>query len=340
MNKISIIIPVYNASESLDRCVCSVLEQTYPSFEVVLVDDGSTDGSSAICDRYASEDARVVVIHKTNGGVSSARNAGIDAASGEFLMFLDADDVLSLDALDLMSAKDADMVMGGFRKVVSGRTSYVRVPKYDKLYIGVGQLCDFFDDNIGKKDCFMLNSSCYKLYRRQIIMDNGLRFDEALKYGEDKMFVFSYLNHVDSVRTVDSIVYDYVLVEDSLSSDVSSDIHLKQVFLLLDEYIPLLQTLISRYAGSARLRSLYHVDVVSRYIARILTVFASRKSELMTVESIALLYSYMKEDMDLGIFSVRPMQIPNILLYRIGKPEFTCSFYSFTSSICRYISCK
>ena len=197
MTKISIIIPVYNASESLDRCVCSVLEQTYPSFEVVLVDDGSTDGSSAICDRYASEDTRVVVIHKTNGGVSSARNAGIEAASGEFLMFLDADDVLSLDALDLMSAKDADMVMGGFRKVVSGRTSYVRVPKCDKLYNGSGQICDFFDDNIGVKDSYMLNSSCFKLYRRQILMDNGLRFDEALKYGEDKMFVFSYLNHVD-----------------------------------------------------------------------------------------------------------------------------------------------
>ena len=338
--KISIIIPVYNAAQSLDRCMCSVLEQSYASFEAVLVDDGSTDESAAICDRYAAEDSRVVVIHKTNGGVSTARNAGIEAASGDYIMFLDADDVLSLDALETLSSKEADMVMGGFRKVVSGHTSYERVPKYDRIYKGAEQLSVFFDDVIGKKDCYMLNSSCFKLYRRQLIMDNGLRFNEALKYGEDKIFVFSYLNLIGSVRTVDSVVYDYVLVEDSLSSDVKSDTHLKQVLILLKEYILLLESLRSRYVSSERLNALYHVDVVSRYIFRILTSFALRKSELLTSGNIAQLYSYMKEDCELGVFSVRLMQVPNVLLYRVGNPEFTRSCYAFTSSICRYISRK
>jgi glycosyltransferase involved in cell wall biosynthesis len=340
MMKISIIIPVYNAAQSLDRCICSVLEQSYASFEAVLVDDGSTDDSTAICDRYAAEDSRVVVIHKTNGGVSSARNAGIEAATGDYIMFLDADDVLSLDALETLSNKDADMVVGGFRKVVSGHTSYERVPKYDRLYKGAEQLPAFFDDIIGKKDCYMLNSSCFKLYRRRIIMDNGLRFNEALKYGEDKIFVFSYLSLIGTVRTVDSVVYDYVQVEDSLSSDLKSDDHLRQVLILLKEYIPLLENLRSRYASSERLNALYHVDVVSRYIFRILTSFALRKSELLTSGNIAQLYSYMKEDGELGIFSVRLMQVPNVLLYRIGNPEFTRSCYAFTSSICRYISRK
>lgn len=338
--KISIIIPVYNAAQSLDRCICSVLEQSYASFEAVLVDDGSTDDSTAICDRYAAEDSRVVVIHKTNGGVSSARNAGIEAATGDYIMFLDADDVLSLDALETLSSKDADMVVGGFRKVVSGHTSYERVPKYDRLYKGAEQLPAFFDDIIGKKDCYMLNSSCFKLYRRRIIMDNGLRFNEALKYGEDKIFVFSYLSLTGTVRTVDSVVYDYVQVEDSLSSDLKSDDHLRQVLILLKEYIPLLENLRSRYASSERLNALYHVDVVSRYIFRILTSFALRKSEMLTSGNIAQLYSYMKEDGELGIFSVRLMQVPNVLLYRIGNPEFTRSCYAFTSSICRYISRK
>jgi hypothetical protein len=186
----------------------------------------------------------------------------------------------------------------------------------------------------------MLNSSCFKLYRRRIIMDNGLRFNEALKYGEDKIFVFSYLSLIGTVRTVDSVVYDYVQVEDSLSSDLKSDYHLRQVLILLKEYIPLLENLRSRYASSERLNALYHVDVVSRYIFRILTSFALRKSELLTSGNIAQLYSYMKEDGELGIFSVRLMQVPNVLLYRIGNPEFTRSCYAFTSSICRYISRK
>ena len=291
MMKISIIIPVYNAAQSLDRCMCSVLEQSYASFEAVLVDDGSTDESAAICDRYAAEDSRVVVIHKTNGGVSSARNAGIEAASGDYIMFLDADDVLSLDALETLSSKEADMVMGGFRKVVSGHTSYERVPEYDRIYKGAEQLPVFFDDVIGKKDCYMLNSSCFKLYRRQLIKDNGLRFNEALKYGEDKIFVFSYLNLIGSVRTVDSVVYDYVLVEDSLSSDVKSDTHLKQVLILLKEYIPLLESLRSRYASSGRLNALYHVDVVSRYIFRLPQRKGSKNSEYISRHHIHMIKS-------------------------------------------------
>lgn len=340
MSRISVIIPIYNAASSLDRCLCSVLDQTCTSFEVILVDDGSTDGSSAICDRYAEEDSRIVVIHKENGGVSSARNVGIEAAAGDYIMFLDSDDVLSPDALEILCSRDADMVMGGFRKVVSGQTKYVRVPKYDKFYKGLEQICGFLDDNIAAKDCYMLNSSCFKLYRRQILVEHNLRFDEKLKYGEDKMFVFNFLYHINSVRTVNTIVYDYVMVEDSLSSDVTSDSHLAQLFHLLQNYIPLLQNLTYRYSYSVRLQNLYHIDVVSRYVIRILTVFASRQSELMTFKNISILYSYMDGDDALGVFSVRLLQIPNILLYRIGLPGFTRAFYSFTSSICRYMSFK
>ena len=102
MNKdrISIIIPVYNAEEYLDRCLESVLEQSFTSFEVILVDDGSTDSSPLICDRYSATDPRFRTVHKENGGVSSARNAGMDLAKGEYLMFLDSDDALLPDALE------------------------------------------------------------------------------------------------------------------------------------------------------------------------------------------------------------------------------------------------
>lgn len=335
--KISIIIPVYNASECLDRCLLSVMDQTDASFEAILVDDGSTDDSPAICDRYASEDERFRVIHKENGGVSSARNAGLDAATGSYIMFLDADDVLSHDALEILSTKDCDLAVGGFRKVVCGKTDYCRIPKYDKVYIGPDQICSFLDDNIGKKDCYMLNSSCFKLYRRSLLEENALRFDEQLKYGEDKLFVFTYLKYVNSVRTLNEVIYDYVYVDDSLSFDTRSDSHLNQVMLLLKSYVPLLEELKKRYTHSRRLDDLYHVDVVSRYVFRILTCFATRRTELMTQENISHMYAYMSDDEDLSIFSVRFRQILNVMLFRMGKPRLTRSLYSFSSSICRYI---
>lgn len=94
MPTISVIVPIYNVEPYLHRCVDSVLEQTFADFELILVDDGSPDNCGAICDEYATKDGRVRVIHKENGGLSSARNAGIEAAAGEFILFVDADDVI------------------------------------------------------------------------------------------------------------------------------------------------------------------------------------------------------------------------------------------------------
>ena len=98
-NRISIIVPVYNAEEYLSRCLDSILEQDMTSYEVILVDDGSTDSSSLICDRYSATDPRFRTIHKPNGGVSSARNAGLNLAKGEYLMFVDSDDYIADDML-------------------------------------------------------------------------------------------------------------------------------------------------------------------------------------------------------------------------------------------------
>lgn len=333
--QISVIIPVYNAADSIRNTVDGLMMQDFPSFEVVLVDDGSTDGSSMVCDDLVSVYEGVRVIHKPNGGVSSARNAGLDAASGEYVMFLDADDVLKPETLKKMAALDADMVMGGFEKVVDSEVVEVNRPCFLKKYEGADDLCRFLDDNIGEKDCFLLNSSCFKLYRRELIEAYSHRFDESLRYGEDKIFVFGFLRYISSASTLPESVYEYHIRKESLSSDVTSDSHLSQIFLLLESYVPLLEELGRQYPSSVRLAGLYHIDVVSRYVCRILTCFARRKSSLMNHESMAGLYAYMKKDDRLNLLSVRAGQVPNILLFKIGSIRLALNIYRLTSSIFR-----
>lgn len=332
---ISVIIPVYNARETIERAVGSITVHEYEPVEVILVDDGSTDGSSELCDELASQDERIKVIHKENGGVSSARNAGLEAASGEYVMFLDADDAVRFDTLQMMYRRGYDLILGGFAKLQDMSVTESYKPAEEMEYRDANEVASFIDRTITRRHSYLLNSACFKLFRLSIIRDHGISFDEKLRYGEDKMFVFSFLCHVDKVRTVPDVVYDYMLQPGSLSSDLVSDSHLSQLLLLLDRYRPLLDALKTRFPASMSLEELYHVDFIGRYVCRILTVFACHKSAMMTEDNLALLYSYMKEDSRLGVFSLRPGQIVNILLYKIGKPSFTVAFYRFTSRMSR-----
>ena len=335
--KISVIIPVYNSSATVEAAVRSVISNDSVSLEVILVDDGSTDGSSEICDMISDKYEGVVSLHKDNGGVSSARNAGIEAATGDYIMFLDSDDILKTDALNSLAAYDADLVVAGFEKTVNGNVTESNAPSVSEIYPGTDGMCRFLDNVIGEKDSYLLNSSCFKLFRRSLIMENGIRFNESLRYGEDKMFVFSYLCHITSAATVPHVIYEYVIHDDSLSSDVSSDAHISQILLLLERYVPVLNRLTSRYSGSFRIKGLYHADVVSRYVFRILTCFALRKSVLMNRDTLSILYAYMDMDKCLSLTSVRPGQIPNVLIYMTGSVGFAETVYSLTSSISRYI---
>ena len=332
---ISVIIPVYNACSTIARAVGSILMQEFDPVEVIIVDDGSTDGSGAICDDLASQDQRIKVIHKENGGVSSARNAGLAVAAGEYVMFLDSDDAVRYGSLTVMYRRGWDMILGGFAKLADLSVVQSFCPACEAEYNDENELASFLDRTIARKHSYLLNSACFKLFRLSLIQEHEIRFDEDLRYGEDKMFVFSFLAHARNALTVPEIAYDYIIQPDSLSSDLSSDKHLSQLFLLLERYRPLLATLRARFPSSERIEDLYHADFIGRYVCRILTVFAKRNSPLMTRENISLLYSYMDEDRRLGLFSIRPGQIPNIILYKIGSPSFAMSVYRLSSRISR-----
>ncbi len=129
MPSVSVIIPVFNTEKYLVACIESLRSQSFKDFEVLLVDDGSTDGSGRICDEYSKTDDRIVAVHKENGGVCSARNAGLDAARGEFVVFVDADDCLNESHLEHLMDSDADLVLTGIQKFGSSSDSCAPVKK-------------------------------------------------------------------------------------------------------------------------------------------------------------------------------------------------------------------
>ncbi len=329
--RLSIIIPVYNAEEYLDRCLDSVLEQGFPSYEVILVDDGSTDSSPMICDRYSATDSRFRTIHKENGGVSSARNAGLNLAKGEYLMFVDSDDALLPDSLERMmeGVVDEDLIVGGYTAFIGGVPGKEVLPRKTCSYKGEG-MNSFFEDNI-RKNCEMLDAPWSKMYRRKTVGD--LRFNEELSYAEDKLFVFSFLSICKSAHTCDVPVYAYFIRPGSLGSDVNSDRHLMQLRRFLPLYSGTLSSLAARFPASEKLNSLYHKDLVGRYACRIMTVFLKRRTSLLNEDYIGWLYGMMAKDPDLGVFSVRAGQIFNLLLYKVGRPGFSVKVYRLTSRL-------
>ena len=330
-NKISIIIPVYNAEDYLERCIQSILSQNFSSYEVILVDDGSSDASSLICDRYSATDPRFRTIHKPNGGVSSARNAGIDLAKGEYLMFVDSDDALMTGALKTMTdgLEGEDMILGGYVSYIDSVPKKEQNPRAAKRYEG-GQMNEFFNRNI-KKNCEMLDAPWAKLFRRKAV--GSLRFNEKLSYAEDKLFVFSFLASCSSVRTCPSMVYAYHLRSGSLGSDVASDRHLMQLRRFLPAYSVVLSQLSLKYPDCRSISGLYHNDIVGRYICRILNIFLTRRTSLLTEEFLSELYSMMEKDKGLGVLSLRKGQILNLMIFKYMSVRRAVKTYKFAAGL-------
>lgn len=182
---ISIIIPVYNVEKYLQECLDSIVNQDACNYEVILIDDGSTDGSSKICDEYSDRYVQIKVIHKKNEGVSSARNAGLDVAKGEWIWFVDADDYVSDSSLPILSTTtqcDCDIIFHGLNRVLEN--GKIITENNDEEY----EL---------RKDDFLSSHSCYQngmlLFSSKIIQDNSLRYSKDIKMGEDLEFQYKYL---------------------------------------------------------------------------------------------------------------------------------------------------
>ncbi len=206
MTAFSIIIPVYNTGDKLRRCLESVSRQSLADFECLVVDDGSTDASPALMDEFARNDARFVAIHKENGGVSSARNAGLEKASGVWVVFLDSDDVIKANHLEAMMAaasEEVDVVFTGFEQTV-GLGKVVEGHQYAAdVFVGREGIARF----LGETDALQFMIPWDRMYRRSVMEDYGVRFDTRLSLSEDRLFCYQYLLHAHGIATIPDITY-------------------------------------------------------------------------------------------------------------------------------------
>lgn len=217
---VSIIVPVYNASATLCRCIDSILAQTFTDFELLLINDGSQDNSGAICDDYAAKDARVRVFHKENGGVSSARNLGLENAKGGWITFVDSDDWVANDYIENLYIP----VGTGGNLIISFATlvynnGELQIPSNASLLLEKNHFQSLFVDY----NLHIYTSPWGKLYNRSIIDRNKMRFCEDMHIGEDLFFLYSYMLVVEKIYLTSYSGYYYCFeLADTLTKRVNA----------------------------------------------------------------------------------------------------------------------
>lgn len=207
---VSIIVPVYNGEKFIARCVESVLAQTYTDFELILVNDGSKDNSGAICDELACKDSRIRVIHQENGGVSRARNCGLDAAKGNVIGFVDADDYIAQEMLEtaLREMGEVDVCMFDLITIWdSGKTEPDTIP-------GLPDVCTMQKSEITPEQLLLMaGSACRCLYRARLVQD--IRFPVGIKFSEDRIFNLYAMGKMDTLRYIRKGLYFRVMQDES-----------------------------------------------------------------------------------------------------------------------------
>lgn len=206
---VSVVVPVYNMEARLRKCIDSILSQTYPHFELILIDDGSTDSSPNICHKYANSDCRIKSLFQQNRGPSTARNLGLSVAHGDLVAFVDSDDWVEQTYIESLidGIKDADLVLVG---ATWENSSLSKRFSLDCAYFTqrtevVNAMCSIYLKQYG--------SLWNKIFRRAIIEKNKIRFDELVTLGEDSLFVTQYLCHVERLRVLDCTPYHYLFLE-------------------------------------------------------------------------------------------------------------------------------
>ena len=202
----SVIIPVYNAEGTLRRCLDSLVRQQFSDYELLIINDGSTDGSDAICREYANTYSCVRYFAKENGGVSSARNLGLEQAKGEYILFVDSDDYVSQDYFALLShtleSNAVDLLMFGYRNFGGVSTEWDTGEFYEDAETGIAKQISSVMQQ------YLFSSLLSKGFKRQIIEQHNIRFANDLAIGEDQTFIFTFAMHIRSIGSIGNHLYN------------------------------------------------------------------------------------------------------------------------------------
>lgn len=217
---ISIIIPIYNVEKYLKKCIDSILCQSFKDFELLLIDDGSPDNSGKICDDYALKDKRIKVFHKKNGGVSSARNLGINESKGKWICFIDADDWIEKEFCETLRTKsnDIDLIFFTSCNHYNDGCKKISIPKeiISTTKVDIENTIYYLKYNSINYEFF--GYTWNKLFKSQIIKQHNIKFIEGLSVKEDEIFTTIYCRYINSIYVIPQAIYNYRVLETGLTA--------------------------------------------------------------------------------------------------------------------------
>lgn len=260
---ISVIVPIYNVEIYLHKCLESILSQTFSNLEIILVDDGSPDNCGIICDEYAKKDARIIVIHKKNGGLSSARNKGLDIASGDYVMFVDGDDFVEQNfcekAISLVNKYHVDICSFGYNEVFENRKEERKTIKPRVINTEEAIF------HIIAKDEVIYNFAWNKIYSKQLF--DGVRYPIGRLF-EDSAVTYLLFHKAQEIYVANDVLYNYVQRQGSIMSDYNScrcnidrfEIWMKRFNFIQENYPSLISVSIVQLANQA-LNGLFYLKL-------------------------------------------------------------------------------
>lgn len=289
---VSIIVPVYNAEKYLDKCISSILEQTYHNIELILVNDGSTDKSEQICIEYTKNDNRIIYLKQSNAGPSASRNNGISRSKGDYIQFLDADDYLDKNSVDILveAIKDVDYVIAGYFNIRENKQEKPKKLVASTLigsYLKEDLLSHWGELVEGEVFHYTWN----KLYKSEFIKNN-IQFNEKIKISEDMLFNLDYLSNIKTLKIIDKPIYYHVLYnQESLTKSYHNGLF--EMRKITHQYMEAFLKSNSVYQGN-------NCRVVKElYAKRIKTIFihlCSQKTRMKNSEKLKIINQIVNDD--------------------------------------------